>query len=188
VSSQSLPLTPPPLVQDRFHHIRSHILSSFAPSLSAFLPAISSHEQGDEGRTGKALYRPNWHWFQFRRHGCSRRHRRCARGICPRPSIILSFLEANPRRCSTSYANLSASPSVNPRYNNRINRPRLSSRTSFTSLLPLRMGRCIQLGMQTPNLISLHGPLSQTNLNWYLSPLPSRVSAFSPFPTATNQL
>jgi len=77
-------------VQDRFHHLWSRILSSFAPPLSAFLPAISSDEQGDQGRTRKVLYRPHWYWFQLRRHGCSRRHRRCARGICPQHSAIFS--------------------------------------------------------------------------------------------------
>lgn len=39
------------------------------------------------------------------------------------PAIILSFPEANTRRCLTSYANPSVSLSVNFRYNSQIDRP-----------------------------------------------------------------
>ena len=86
-SHQALALSysadPLPPVQDRIYHIWSRVLSPFAPALSAFLPAICSDEQGDQGRTRKVLHRPDWHRLQLRRYGCSRRHRRCTRGICP---------------------------------------------------------------------------------------------------------
>lgn len=117
--SHPQPLHSPSTVQDRLHYIWPRILSSFTPSLSAFLPAIRFDEQGDEGRVRKVLYRSDWHWIQFRRHGCPRGYCRCARGIHLRPTIILSLPEAKSRRCLTSSANQSAFLSVNPRYNSR---------------------------------------------------------------------
>lgn len=86
--SLSISCSPSP-VQDRIHHIWSRVLPPFAPTLSTFLSAICSDEQGDEGRARKVLHRTYWHRFQLRRHGCSRRNRRRTRGICPRLTINL---------------------------------------------------------------------------------------------------
>lgn len=101
---QSLATHPPP-VQDRFHYIWSHVLSSFAPSLSTLLSAISSREQGDERGSRKAVPWLYWYWFQLRWHGCSRRHCGCTRGTCLQPPTIFSP-KLNLRRCLISYANL----------------------------------------------------------------------------------
>ena len=176
----------PSPVQDRIHHLWSCVLSSLASPLSAFLPAISSDEQGDERRTRKVLHRPDWHRFQLRRYGCSRRHRRRTRGTYPQLAInvpsrltLADVRQVTPvyRRPSRSIADTTVKQTARNSYlTHRSSRCCPSGRVAASSLERKLQIRPAHVG---------HPPRRvQTGTSSPLSPL----SSFSPLPTATNQL